>query len=269
MRRKSWSRRATLRPQGPITRAWYDAMSVSEPSVPVEVRAGRRYLRPPRPIVFPESAVVPETGIHLDLRTALYLAVRHFLGDRGAVGSEQFVYWDPQDPRKCLAPDLIVRMGAKPGPFPTWKTWERGAPHLGVEIVSHSDAPELPWSEKLRRYARTGIEEVVRFDPERPSRPLRLWDRVQGDLVERELVGENALFCDTLGLYWHVVPDDALGLALRLAHDSRGRELLLLPEEKFERLAKQQEQRAEEQERRAAEAMKRVAELEAELRRRG
>lgn len=89
----------------------------------------RQYVRPPRPLIFPTSAELPETGVHLDLRTSLYLTVRYLVGARGAVGSEQFVYWDAEDPRRCLAPDLMVRMGATPGPFPVWKTWERGAPH--------------------------------------------------------------------------------------------------------------------------------------------
>jgi len=216
---------------------------------------GRRYLRAPRPVIFPDTLEMPETGIHLELRTALYLTVRHLVGQRGAVGSEQFVYWDPGDPSQCLAPDLMVRLGAKPGPFPLWKTWEEGAPHLGVEIVSPSDAPELAWCEKLRRYARAGFSEVVRFYPKRPSRPLRLWDRVEGDLVERELVGEKALLCDTLRLYWVVRPHAELGLELRLAEDSQGERLVLSPEE----AARAREELA----------LARVAELEAELRRRG
>jgi Uma2 family endonuclease len=206
-------------------------------------RPERSYVRPPIPIHFPESAEMPETGVHLELRTALYLLVRDFVAERGAVGSEQFVYWDPSDPRQCLAPDLIVRMGAPPGPFPTWKTWERGAPHLAVEVVSPSDASEAEWGTKLARYRKAGINEVARFDPEDEIRPLRLWDRFEGDLVERKLDGENALLCDTLGLYWCVRSDATLGRALRLSRDALGQTLV-------------------------PSALERVAELEAELRRR-
>ncbi|HEY3254105.1 MAG TPA: Uma2 family endonuclease, partial [Polyangiaceae bacterium] len=129
-------------------------------------RPSRSYVRAPAPLHFPESAEMPETGVHLEVRTALYLLVRDFVGDRGAVGSEQFVYWDPSDPRQCLAPDLIVRMGATPGPFPTWKTWERGAPHLAVEVASPFDAGDAEWQRKLLRYRKSGINEIARFDPE-------------------------------------------------------------------------------------------------------
>jgi hypothetical protein len=194
---------------------------------------------------------MPETGLHLEIRTALYLLVRDFVGQRGAVGSEQFVYWDPSDPRHCLAPDLIVRMGAVPGPFPTWKIWERGAPHLAVEVVSPYDTGDAKWREKLERYRKSGINEIALFDPEDAACPLRLWDRFDGDLVERDLTGEYALLCDALGVHWCVRSDAKLGRVLRLSMDPLGQ--ALVPS-------------AIEQE--LATAIERVAELEAELRRR-
>ena len=109
----------------------------------------RRYLRAPVPVHFPESETVPdalrdprrgETGVHLELRTALWSMIRLALGDRVTVGSDQFLYWDPTDPKQCLAPDVLVWSGAPNRPFSTWKVWERGAPHLAIEIVSESDA---------------------------------------------------------------------------------------------------------------------------------
>jgi Uma2 family endonuclease len=118
---------------------------------------------------------------------------------------------------------------------------------LAVEIVSPSDTPEATWSEKLAQYRRSGIAEVVRFDPADAAQPLRLWDRLEGDLVERQLTGENALLCDTLGLHWCVRTDATLGCVLRLSRDALG-EVLVLTALEAERA--------------------RVAELEAELRRR-
>jgi Uma2 family endonuclease len=232
-------------------------MVVTDSFLAARPRPKRSYLRPPAPIHFPESEEVPEAGVHLELRTTLYLLVRDFVGERGAVGSDQFVYWDPSDPRQCLAPDLIVRMGAAPGPFPTWKIWERGAPHLAVEVVSPFDTSEAEWQKKLARYRRSGINEVARFDPESAVSPLRLWDRVDGDLVERDLAGEHALLCDTLGLHWCVRSDPTLGRVLRLSQDALGQTLVPLA---FER-----EREALERERAAT---ARIAELEAELRRR-
>jgi Uma2 family endonuclease len=232
-------------------------MVVTDSFLASPVRPKRSYLRAPTPIHFPESAEMPETGVHLEVRTALYLLVRDFVGERGAVGSEQFVYWDPLDPRQCLAPGLIVRIGAAPGPFPTWKTWERGAPHLAVEVDSPSDAAEANWQRKIERYRRAGINEIARFDPEDIARPLRLWDRFEGDVVERDLDGEHALLCDALGVYWSVQSHATLGRVLRLSRDALGQ--ALLPS------AAEREQAAAERERAAIE---RVAQLEAELRRR-
>jgi Uma2 family endonuclease len=218
---------------------------------------------------------VPETGVHLELRTFLFLLVRDFIGERGAVGSDQFVYWDPSAPQQCLAPDLIVRLGAPPGPFPIWKTWERGAPHLGVEVVSPSDWPEAVWRGKIDRYWKAGFNEVVRFYQDRAARPLRIWDRIDDDLVERDLRGPEALLCDTLGLFWHVKHDPTYGPMLRLAHDPEGNELVLSAGESAkaaELAAREAELAAREAELAAREAelaaLARIAELEAELGRR-
>jgi hypothetical protein len=258
-------------------------------SLPVVAR-GRRYVRAPAPLVFPVAADVPETETHRLLVNLLYAIVRHAFAARALISSDQFLYWDPTDPKKCLAPDVAVRKGKREGgPLRSWKTWLLGAPELGVEIVSHSDERELALEEKLARYRQAGILEVVRFDPEDAEQPLRLWDLIDGDLVERELGAPEALFCDALGLYWCVVGDPELGPALRLAHDAMGESLLPTGEEaeraakEAERTAKEVERTAKEVERAAKEAavaerekavverdaaLARLAELEAELRKR-
>jgi Uma2 family endonuclease len=220
-------------------------------------RAGRRYLRVPVPLHFPTAEEVPESPVHFLVCAYLFFLVRDLVAQQGIVTCDSFVFWDPVDPRKRLAPDLAVRMGAyePASALPNWKTWQHGAPHLGVEVVSPFDRQRGPWSEKLRRYQGAGIEEVVRFDPANFKRPLRLWDRIEGDLVERDLEGENALLCDTLGAHWCVKSDTERGQVLRLARDPLGKDLIPTPEER-ERAAKDA-------------AFARIAELEAELRRRG
>jgi len=210
----------------------------------------RRYLRAPIPVHFPESESVPGTGVHLRLRTALWSMLRVALGHRAMVGSDQFLYWDPTDPRQCLAPDVLVWLGAPDRPFSSWKVWERGAPHLAVEVVSDSDARDRPWERKLEAYRRSGVVELVRFDAEDAQSPLRLWDRLEGDLVEREVSKSELAYSDVLGLFWLVEPTPELGSMLRLSRDSAGLERLLTDEEA----------------RHAAEA--RVRDLEAELARR-
>ena len=88
------------------------------------VTIGRfRYLRAPRPLHFPESAEVPETRLHEDLCALLRALLRHAFASQHSVGGDQFVYWDPTDPRACLAPDAFVRLGTPDTRFRTWKVW--------------------------------------------------------------------------------------------------------------------------------------------------
>jgi Uma2 family endonuclease len=237
---------------------------------PVEI-GGVRYVRAPQPLHFPVSQKVPESKLHRELCALLYALLKYAFAREHSIGADQFVYWDPTDPRACLAPDAFVRLGQPDSKFKTWKVWERGAPELAVEIQSDSDEGE-PWEAKLRKYPRLGVRELVAFDPERAA--LRVWDCVGNDLVERQLTGAAA--SNVLKGFWVVVQDPELGPALRLAHDAAGHALYPTPTEaeaearRVEAEAHRVEaeaHRVEAEARRAAEA--RIVELEAELARRG
>lgn len=213
------------------------------------------YKRSPEPLHFPVEHNVPESKRHLKLRTLLYQIFEHALSDRACLGSEQVVYWNAANPKKSLAPDVFVRLGSPDVVFDSWKTWKRGTPDLAVEIVSDSDSGEAEFESNLARYRELGIRELVRFEPDAAvGQQLRIWDRIQEDLVERQLDG-NRIESRTLGLWWVVLADAELQGQLRLSEDAEG--LQLLP------TAAEAELRA----RASAEA--RIAELEAELRRRG
>jgi hypothetical protein len=123
------------------------------------------------------------------------------------------VYFDAGDPRRCVAPDAFVRLGAENDDFPTWKVWERGAPDVAVEIASSN---ERPWADKLADYRAIGVRELVRFDPEASSgERLRVWDRVEGDLVPRVVDGDRAA-SRALGGTWCVGRGARYAVALRL-----------------------------------------------------
>ena len=199
---------------------------------------------------FPEQAEVPEGQTHLELRTLLYLFLKRAFADAAAVGSEQFVYWDPTDSKACLAPDAFVRFGGRSERFESWKVWERGAPHVAVEIISKSDAAE--WDSKLERYRRLGVSELVWFDPALPEQPLRIWDFVGDDLLERKLF-EPAAQSRHLGGYWLPVEVPGEGLTLRLSHDSAGKFLFPTPEEAERSQKEAHAQRADLAERRMLE----------------
>lgn len=222
------------------------------------VTIGRfRYLRAPQPVRFPESAEMPETKLHLELRTLLYQLLSWAFAKEAQIGCDQFVYWDPTDPRACLAPDAFVRLGSPDTNFRTWKVWEWGAPELAVEILSRSDEGDSEtWSSKLQKYARLGVRELVAFDPESSAPRLRVWDWLEGDLVERELSGSAA--SNVLPGYWLEVVDPKLGPTLRLSRDAAGAALFPTRAE-----AEAEARRLETQARESAEA--RVRELEAEL----
>lgn len=210
-----------------------------------------RYLRPVQPLRFPanepEDEKVPESPQHLKLRTFLYMLLEFVLGKEHSVGSEQFIYWNARSPRRQCAPDVFVKLGVPSSLAPSWKTWELGAPELVVEITSPSDVERYTWEQKLERFHELGAREVVRFDREgEPGARIRVWDRVEDDLVERA-VDADATPCLTLGMFWIVAPAGELASALRLARDIEGRDLVLSETEV---------------------AAKRIAELEEELRRR-
>jgi Uma2 family endonuclease len=205
------------------------------------------------PLHFPVEEEVPEGRRHMKLRTQLFQILDLELRDRGSVGSDQFVYWNARNPGIRLAPDVFLALGIPDEDFSCWKTWERKTPELAVEIVSPSDTPEGPWREKLDRYQALGVRELVRFDAEAPpGERLRIWDRVDKTLVEREIEGDHGQSA-VIGIWWVVVEDEALGPALRPARDPDGRELLPTPTE------------LESQARQAAEH--RIAELLTELER--
>ncbi|HYQ44812.1 MAG TPA: Uma2 family endonuclease [Polyangiaceae bacterium] len=242
-------------------------MVVVQPK-PTSSAPQRRYLRAPVPVHFPTEQTVPESRLHLRLRTALWSMLQLALKGRAVVGSEQFVYWDPTDPKQCVAPDILVRFGEPDQDFASWKVWERGAPHLAIEVISEHDAPELVWEGKLAAFQRSGVVELVRFDPADAAHPLRLWDRVEGDLVEREVSKHVLERSDVLDLYWCVESSSEFRSMLRLCRDPAGLERLLTEGEALELEA--QGRRTEAEGRRAAEARAdaveaRLRELEAEL----
>ena len=217
-----------------------------------------QHVRPVVPLHFPESEPESErmgqSGRHYLMCKALYEILRAAAGDEHTVSCDAFVYFDAANPERKLAPDGAVKLGVPQHVFDSWKTWERGAPELAFEILSPSDSPERwTFEEKLRRYRALGVSELVVFHVDgEPGSRLRVWDRIDGDLVERTVSGE-ATPCLTLDVHLVVAPVDELPACVRLAADPEGRDLFPTDTE-ARRTA----------EARLREAAKRIAELEIE-----
>jgi len=217
---------------------------------------GIRHVPPAQPLRFFDANPEWQLGEslrHFNLCALLYQVLRQAVTPRNSVGCDQFVYFDASDPRRCLAPDGFVKLGAPQEMFASWRVWEKGAPELCIEVLSPSDQEPITFAEKLARYQALGVRELIVFQVDEPvGKRIRAWDRVEDDLLER-IVGADATPCTTLDLFWVVAPARDLPLALRLAHDAEGLSLVPTPEE-VERAAKEREHTAKEAERTAKEA---------------
>ena len=203
-----------------------------------------------------------ESDIHRRLKTELWLILEQEYGQGATVGSDHFVYWNARNPRRSLAPDVFVHCGPQQRGYLSWKTWELGTPQVAVEITSPSDRPEGPWQDRLERYHELGVQELARYRRDQPlGQRLQIWDRVDENLLEREVEGDLAV-SNVLGLYWVGVEDPKWGPMLRVARDAEGQDLLPTPVE-------HEAQAREKAEVARAAAEQRVRELEAELGRRG
>ena len=210
-----------------------------------EYRPDVKYVRAVRPLHFPVSDPawhMSESHRHKRLRELLYQLLGVALpGDHVAIGADQFVYFDPRDPGRKCAPDAFVKLGAQAESITSWKTWQKGAPELCVEILSPSDTEEkLTLPEKLARFEAMGVVEVVTFDVDAAvGSRIRAWESVKGDLVER-IVENESTYSLVLARWFVVAPYLAEGrpaiqrldAALRLAMDPAGACLVPTPDER-------------------------------------
>jgi hypothetical protein len=247
-------------------------------SVPTTRASSLRHVRPVEPLRFPEQEPDEERmgqgKRHLKLCNALFEMLCAACAPEHTVGADQFVYFDASNPKRCLAPDAFVTLCVRDHDFDSYLVWEEGTPDVAFEVLSPSDTPERwTFEKKLRRYRALGVRELVTFhlDAE-PGQRLRVWDRIEHDLVEREVTGDMTP-CLTLGLMVLVGPVDEYPVGPRLARDAEGRDLVLTEKEARRRVEAQLKEAeaagpaAEATARKRAE--ERVAELEKELAARG
>ena len=79
-----------------------------------------------------------------------------------------------------------------PSHFDSYLVWEEGTPDVAFEVLSPSDTPERwTFEEKLRRHGALGVRELITFHVDgEPGQRLRVWDRIEHDLIERVVTGD-------------------------------------------------------------------------------
>ncbi len=219
---------------------------------------------------YPAEDDVPETLLHLRIRTLLYELVRRYLAQQGVealTGSEQFLYWVEDNPLRSLAPDVYVVLGVSPHyDVRSWQTWREGrVPELAIEIVS--DDVDEDYEVGPVRYAEAGVRELVIFDPAEGPGRLR-WQvyvrDAEGDLVQTQSTTGDRVPSGVLGCHLRCVEGEDGQPRVRLGVGPEGEELVPTAEEAegAERSEKEQERAAKEAERAAKEAERAAKERE-------
>ena len=109
---------------------------------------------------------VTESSWHLQAIHYLYGALRLQYRDHADVfvGSNNFVYWDQNDPEFKRAPDLYICFGARNIERASYRVWEEVVPQVVFEITSESSKFK-DLGEKKGIYEVAGVEEYYLFDP--------------------------------------------------------------------------------------------------------
>ncbi|MBA2737709.1 MAG: Uma2 family endonuclease [Pyrinomonadaceae bacterium] len=120
-------------------------------------------------IFYPESDGKPmgETAFHVDVILTLFQTLKTFFSGQTdiVVIADMMFYYEEGNPRKVIAPDVMVVKGVKNYSRRIFKLWEEKTPDVIFEISS-----KKTWREDLRKkftlYQEFGVSEYYIFDPE-------------------------------------------------------------------------------------------------------
>lgn len=156
-------------------------------------------------IDYPESDGKPmaETDVHYRLMTDLRFELEQFFRDDSDVyvSGNILIYYVEGNPKKRIAPDVLVVRGVPKGDRRIYKLWEEGhAPDVVFEISSRQTWRE-DLNTKWRLYEELGVKEYFIFDPEYDYlvEPLIAW-RLESDRYEAVEVIEGAVKSEVLDL---------------------------------------------------------------------
>ena len=122
----------------------------------------------PDEIEYPEQNWIAQSIAHGDAVLQAAAALRNHFRDRTdvLVAMELAVYYRRGDENVWLQPDVQVVFGVSPENRRSYRIWEEGkAPDFVLEVASPATA-EKDAKYKRREYARMGVREYWRLDPE-------------------------------------------------------------------------------------------------------
>lgn len=168
----------------------------------------------PEQVHYPDSDGEPmaENDVIRELMIGSEAALRqHFRGRKDVyISANLFLYYEEGEPKRRVAPDLLVVLGVDGHRRPNFKIWEEGkAPDVVFEFTTASSRI-ADMGEKLGLYAALGIPEYYVFDPTGEYlQPRFRAFRLHGDLYRELPMGDR-------------VPSPLLGLELRVEGTSLG-----------------------------------------------
>lgn len=200
------------------------------------------------------DGVPMETERHKKQMDLLIYSLEPWLGKRGYVGGNMFVYFSLQQVKNkdFRGPDVFVTLGVSNKERKSWVVWEKGkkSPDIVIELLSESTAQEDKKRKKDIYQNQLKVSEYFWFDPHNPN-DWKGFKLSKG--VYKELPLKNGgLTSKSLGLkliHWRGVYKNVDTVWLRWA--TFAGDLLLLPEEAEAQRAEAEAQRANAAEQRA------------------
>ena len=122
----------------------------------------------PAEVEYPERHWIAQSVAHGEAVLQAATALRHHFWERQdvLVAMELVVYYQRDNNKVWLQPDVQVVFGVQRGNRSSFKVWEEGrAPDFVLEVASPSTA-EKDARHKAQEYARIGVREYWRLDPE-------------------------------------------------------------------------------------------------------
>jgi Uma2 family endonuclease len=155
-------------------------------------------------ILYPETDGKPmaETDKHRELITELIKTLEDFFADETDVyvTGNILLYYEPENIRKFVAPDVFIVKGVEKMQRRIFKLWEEKIPEVVFEISSHSTALD-DLNRKFRLYEKLGIKEYYIFDPDYAylESPLIAFHLRENEYEEIELT-DNKILSPSLNL---------------------------------------------------------------------